>query len=70
MKKSIMIPSGRTNKSIKIFSNIICKKGGNYRHDRCFASNTFEDMLQPKTSIKNTKYKEIDQTGLKWTNLD
>ena len=43
-----MIPSGRTNKSIKIFSNIICKKkGGNYRLDRCFASNTSEDMLQP-----------------------
>ena len=39
-----MIPSGRTNKSIKIFSNIICKKikEGSYR-----LSNTSEDMLQP-----------------------
>ena len=51
-KKSIMIPSGRTNKSIKIFSNIICKKRGNYRLDRCFASNTSEDMLQPINKYK------------------
>ena len=47
-----MISSGRTNKSIKIFSNIICKKNGNYRFDRCFASNTSEDMLQPINKYK------------------
>ena len=30
------------------FSQILtAKKGGNYRLDRCFASNTSEDMLQP-----------------------
>ena len=51
-KRSIMIPGGRTNKSIKIFSNIICKKRGNYRLDRCFASNTSEDMLQPINKYK------------------
>ena len=55
------------------FSQILsAKKGGNYRHDRCFASNTFEDMLQPKTSIKKHKiqrnwpnWTEVDQSGLK-----
>ena len=54
-----MIPSGRTHKSIKIFSNIICKKRGNYRLDRCFASNTSEDMLQPINNYKKNKNKKI-----------
>ena len=45
-----MIPSGRTNKSIKIFSNIICKKKNGAIIDLIDASpvsNTYEDMLQP-----------------------
>ena len=46
-----MIPSGRTNKSIKIFSNIICKKKKNGAIidliDASLVSNTYEDMLQP-----------------------
>ena len=51
-KKSIMIPSGRTNKSIKIFSNIICKKKKKSGAiidliDASLVSNTYEDMLQP-----------------------
>ena len=50
-KRSIMIPSGRTNKSIKIFSNIICKKKKNGEIidliDASLVSNSYEDMLQP-----------------------
>ena len=72
-----MIPGGRTNKSIKIFSNIICKKRGNYRLDRCFASNTSEDMLQPITKYKK-KLKKLKKTHThthtlntkKWTKVD
>ena len=38
------------------FSQILsAKKRGNYRLDRCFASNTFEDMLQPINKLKNKK---------------
>ena len=60
------------------FSQILsAKKRGNYRLDRCFASNTSEDMLQPINKYKkkfkkkntHTKYKEMDQSGLKWINL-
>ena len=73
-----MIPGGRTNKSIKIFSNIICKKRGNYRLDRCFASNTSEDMLQPinkyKKKIKKKKKKKHTYTHTlntkKWVKVD
>ena len=61
------------------FSQILsAKKRGNYRLDRCFASNTSEDMLQPinkyKKKIKkkhtHTHTHYIQRNGPKWTKVD
>ena len=52
------------------FSQILsAKKRGNYRLDRCFASNTSEDMLQPINKLKKKKngpnWIEVDRSELK-----
>ena len=45
------------------FSQILsAKKRGNYRHDRCFASNTSEDMLQPINKYKKKIIKKKKNT--------
>ena len=71
-KRSIMISSGRTNKSIKIFSNIICKKMAIIDLIDASLVILLKICYNQSTSIKrkHTKYKEMDQTGLKWIDLD
>ena len=67
-----MISSGRTNKSIKIFSNIICKKMAIIDLIDASLVILLKICYNQSTSIKrkHTKYKEMDQTGLKWIDLD
>ena len=61
------------------FSQILsAKKRGNYRLDRCFASNTSKDMLQPinkykKKILKKKKKKHTYTHTLntkKWVKVD
>ena len=54
----------------KISQILSAKKRGNYRLDRCFASNTSEDMLQPINKLKKKKKRtKLDWSGLNWTEM-